>query len=869
MVAVEAAFHTGSVSAMAQAAPSRNGFMRLLLSFDSHASDWYWVFLLLAIFVSGNLEAQPAKSIFTSQRATAPAEKTATPTPAPSATTNKAIPLPQIADEAEKLDGLLLEVSQSLISVPDLALTDSEGRARAEEVEQRAHQVQDFLSGIPNIMQLKDEGRYWRALAEEYASQRRSLTARAAAVERQIGVLDVENSRWTATLAQVRGTPGLDLVADSAQREVDAIQKLRSRAQQQLNHILTLQNQIAEQDREIMGVLQQLNEARKRLRDRLLERDSYPLWARRDSAVFDQSISTAIYTSGRRAFTGTARFARASGLQLVATGVIYIIALLMAFHCRRRARRADTTARLDVQRLFGRPFSVALLASLLTTLGIMITGPTGVSFVICLVYILPVLRLLPALIAPETQKLLFAISIFYFLQWAYLILQFGAVFKRELLAAIIFAALLLFTWLARPSVVRRMQQSSSRQRMLFILGTRVGIAALALSFLANVVGFVSLSQILGAGTLFSAFTLALLCTVVKLFEGVIAIVVSSRWFQSLPETRAEAVERFWKRILILCALLMWLNINLYLFAVRDIVLRALKEVLHYPIGFGKVHVTLDGILTLLLFLLLGYVIANVAKFILEEVLLPPLALRGGLAFAISRVTYYVLLTTMFFAALTNAGVELNKFTVITGAIGLGVGFGLQNIVSNFASGLIILFERPFRVGDIVEVAGVAGTVRRIGARSTTVLTSQYAEAIVPNSNLLANEVINWTLTSARRRVEVPVGVAYGTDPQLALRILIEVAEANPRILKDPRPEAFFLGFGDSALNLELRFWAAQSIWFELKSEIGLGIFQALHGAGIEIPFPQREVHVHSIEGEIKHKQETLPMTLPKKIVAAK
>lgn len=868
MGAVEAAFHTGSVSAMAQAAPSRNGFMRLLFSSDSHAGDWYRVFLLLAIFVSGNLEAQPAKSIFTSQRATAPAEKTATPTPVPSATTNKAIPLPQIADEAEKLDGLLLEVSQSLISVPDLGLTDSEGRVRAEEVELRAHQAQDFLSGIPNIMQLKDEGRYWRALADEYASQRRSLTARAAAVEKQIGVLDAENSRWTVTLAQVHGTPGLDLVAESAQREVDAIQKLRSRAQQQLNHILTLQNQVAEQDREIMGVLQQLNEARERLRDRLLERDSNPLWAHRDSALFDQSITTAIYTSGRRAFTGTARFARASGLQLVASGVIYIIALLMAFHCRRRARRADTTVSPDVQRLFGRPFSVALLASLLTTVGIMNTGPTGVSFVICLVYILPVLRLLPASIAPETRKLLFAISIFYFLQWAYLILQFGAVFKRELLSAIIFAALLLFTWLARPSVVR-MQPSSSWQRRLFILGIRIGIAALALSFLANVVGFVSLSQILGAGTLFSAFTFALLCTVVKLFEGVIAIVVSSRWFQSLPETRAEAVERFGKRILILCALLMWLNINLYLFTVRDIVLRALKEVLHYPIGFGKVHVTLDGILTLLLFLLLGYVIANVAKFILEEVLLPPLALRGGMAFAISRVTYYVLLTTMFFAALTNAGLELNKFTVITGAIGLGVGFGLQNIVSNFASGLIILFERPFRVGDIVEVAGVAGTVRRIGARSTTVLTSQYAEAIVPNSNLLANEVINWTLTSARRRVEVPVGVAYGTDPQLALRLLVEVAEANPRILKDPRPEAFFLGFGDSALNLELRFWAAQSIWFELKSEIGLGIFQALHEAGIEIPFPQREVHVHSIGAEIKDKQEALPMTLPKKIVAAK
>jgi small-conductance mechanosensitive channel len=142
-------------------------------------------------------------------------------------------------------------------------------------------------------------------------------------------------------------------------------------------------------------------------------------------------------------------------------------------------------------------------------------------------------------------------------------------------------------------------------------------------------------------------------------------------------------------------------------------------------------------------------------------------------------------------------------------------------------------------------------VKRIGARSSTLLTFQYAEVILPNSNLVSNQVTNWTLTSARRRVEVPVGVAYGTDPELALKLLIEVAASNPRILKDPRPEAFFLGFGESALNLELRFWAAQPIWFELKSEIGLAVFRSFREAGIEIPFPQRDLHLRSIDSAIQ------------------
>jgi small-conductance mechanosensitive channel len=429
-------------------------------------------------------------------------------------------------------------------------------------------------------------------------------------------------------------------------------------------------------------------------------------------------------------------------------------------------------------------------------------------------------------------------------------LQFGAVFKRELFAGIIFTALCLLAWLARPSRLN-VEATPGWRHTLLLIGIQMGLLLLALSLCANILGFVSLAQILGVGTLFSGFTFALLYAMVRVLDQGLTLVLNSNWFRSLPDARGEVAGRWGRRALVGCASLLWLNINLYLFTVRDTVVSSVRETLEYPIGFGKVHITLAGTLSLFFFMLLGYAVANIAKFIMEEVFLSKLSLRGGLSYAISRVTYYVLLVGIFLAAVTNAGVELNKFTVITGALGLGVGFGLQNIVSNFASGLIILFERPFRLGDTVEVSGVVGTVKRIGARSSTILTFQYAEVIVPNSNLLSNHVINWTLTSARRRVEVPVGVGYGTNPELALSLLMEIASSNPRIMKDPKPEAFFLGFGESALNLELRFWAAQSIWFELKSEVGLAVVQAFRKAGIEIPYPQRDLHVRSLDHPVK------------------
>jgi potassium-dependent mechanosensitive channel len=811
-------------------------------------------FILLAILTC--VASQPvrgqaaAQAMLAAKPAASPAQQTS-PAPVVSPTPVPAIALPQIADQAEQLDQLLRDISKTLVPVQELQVSDPEGKLHAEEVRQRARQAEDLLAEMPNMMQLQDEERYWRALEEEYGSERKALTARAAAMEKQLQTLDAQQARWQATLEPIHKAKGLEVVAERVKGELDAIQKLRAEVQEQLNQILTFQNRLSEQDREISEVLQKLAEGRTRLHGSLLQRDSHPLWSARELRAGDQSFSNLIYASAGRGFTGVSGFLRSSKVQLFGIVTTYLFTLLAAFQFRRYVRGVHKLGvNPDACLLFGHPWSVALLVTLLTTVGIVNTAPTGVSFVVCLLYLLPVLRLLPALIEPQMRKVLYAICAFYVLQWAHLVLQLGAVFKREAFALAVLTAVITFAWLIRPSQLK-IDAASTWQRKLFIYCLRLGLVLLAVSLFANILGFVSLGQIVGAGTLFSGFIFALIYTVVRVLESALATVVGSDWFQSLPGSRAQVADRWGRRILISSAILLWLNNSLHLFTVHEIVLDAIKSAFEYPLGFGKIHFTLGGILALVFVLVFGYVVANIAKFLLEEVILPRLSLRSGLTYAISRVTYYILLVGIFFAALTNAGVDLTKFTLITGALGLGIGFGLQNIVNNFASGLIILFERPFRIGDSVEVGGVTGTISRIGARSTTLLTFQHAEVIVPNSNLLSNQVVNWTLTAARRRVEIPVNVAYGTDPEVALKLLVEVANANKRILRDPKPEASFLGFGESALMLELRFWAAHAIWAELKSEIGLAVFRALREADIQIPFPQRDLHVRTIESASK------------------
>jgi small-conductance mechanosensitive channel len=291
---------------------------------------------------------------------------------------------------------------------------------------------------------------------------------------------------------------------------------------------------------------------------------------------------------------------------------------------------------------------------------------------------------------------------------------------------------------------------------------------------------------------------------------------------------------------------LWFNVLSRLLTLHDSLTRVVSDALAYPIGFQKVHFTLGGLFSFLFILFAGYAIANAITFAFRKFLLSRFPLERGLPFAISKVTYYVLLVLVSLAGLANAGLDVNKLTLVTGALGVGVGFGLQNIVNNFVSGLILLIERPIRVGDTVEIGGLVGRVRRIGARSSTVHTFQDAEVIVPNSDFVGKEVINWTLSSLRRRVDIPLSVAYGTEPERLISLLLELAVAHPAVISNPKPEAYFLDFGESALRFELRFWTYQEDWFQLKSDIAVHLITALREANIEIPFPQRDLNIRSV-----------------------
>ena len=281
----------------------------------------------------------------------------------------------------------------------------------------------------------------------------------------------------------------------------------------------------------------------------------------------------------------------------------------------------------------------------------------------------------------------------------------------------------------------------------------------------------------------------------------------------------------------------WLVTGLDQLGLLEPVAGAIRAVLGARLTWGALNPSLGDLLTFALTVWAAVLVSAFVRFVLEEDVYPRVHLVRGLSYALSSVLHYAILLVGFWLAIAAMGVDLTKVTILAGAFGVGIGFGLQNVVNNFVSGLILLFERPIHVGDIIQMGDVSGGVQRIGIRSSTIRTGEGAEVIVPNAQLIAERVANWTLSDRLRRVDIPVGVAYGTAPEEVLKILETVARQHPMVLEEPPFVALFRGFGESALNFELQAWTDR---FEragvTRSELGLAVYAALTAAGVRTPF---------------------------------
>jgi small-conductance mechanosensitive channel len=278
------------------------------------------------------------------------------------------------------------------------------------------------------------------------------------------------------------------------------------------------------------------------------------------------------------------------------------------------------------------------------------------------------------------------------------------------------------------------------------------------------------------------------------------------------------------------------------------ILGHIKSVLDIPLfSAGTSPITIWTLVWLVILTLLLFSVTRWLKLWIVTRLLAKSNVELGVRLAVGAIIRYVILAVGLMVILQTAGIDLSTFTILAGALGVGVGFGLQNVTNNLVSGLILLLERPIKVGDRIEVGTVTGDVVNISLRSTTVVTNDNIAIIVPNSEFVSSRVTNWSYTDRDVRFNFPVGVSYRSDPELVRRLLLQVADQHPGVLKNPKPDALLLEFGDSSLNFMLRVWTRQYATTPgiLRSELNFMIIKAFKERDIEIPFPQRDLHIRS------------------------
>lgn len=264
-------------------------------------------------------------------------------------------------------------------------------------------------------------------------------------------------------------------------------------------------------------------------------------------------------------------------------------------------------------------------------------------------------------------------------------------------------------------------------------------------------------------------------------------------------------------------------------------------------NIGETEFDLVSIVILVFSVFIVIFLSGKIKNILVDRILVRYNLELGVRQAIGTIVKYILLTLGIFIIVQSVGIDLSTLSILAGALGVGIGFGLQNVADNFISGIIILFERPIKVGDRIEVGDVNGDVMDISARSTTIITNDNISIIVPNSEFISKTVINWSHTDRNVRFKFAVGVSYNENPDVIRKLLLEVAGENEGVLDSPAPDVWFEAFGDSSLDFFLTVWTNTYINRPrvLKSQLYFAIFRKFKENGVEIPFPQRDLHLKS------------------------
>jgi small-conductance mechanosensitive channel/DNA-binding FrmR family transcriptional regulator len=747
-----------------------------------------------------------------------------------------------IAPQAEKISSHVREIQKLAESAQATTDITDELSATTQEVTRLAR---DLAASPPvSLRGVAAARQHWSSLDDLLDGWQASLQKRSTALQEAHDELESSRAVWQVSRSDELPEAVLQQI-DSVLSELDAT---KTAVAQRMEDVLTMQGQVSKQRDSTSRALGRLDEIEASKRSNLLVRDQDPLWRAFASDKRDLASEFARSRSAIRAAVSEFFVRYRTHLAAHAALFVFLVSLIWMT---RSAVSDEAMSDRDLERVsvvLSRPISTALLISLLMLRFIYPIAPSEVIQFGRVIALVPLLRLLPKLL-PKFYWVFIILAVIYAAESTVQLAEEGSLLQRlMLLATTLLAIIALVAGLLRTYRQEVFEQTRT-QHLARVLGW-LGVLGLVVSLAANVYGTMALATLL-ANAMFNAIWAAVvLYVVLNVLSGLLILVLRSPIARVLQSVRNASgiIHRRIVGVLGLGGILIWISLVLSWLQIRQPILRWCEDAIGHEWVVGTLQISVGGVAAFIITIVIAVLLSKLIRFFLEQDVLSRLSLPRGAAATISTLLHYTIMGIGILVALAASGMDLGKLGFIIGALGVGIGFGLQNIVNNFVSGLILIFERPVKVGDLIELTDTKGHVTRIGARSCTVKTFDGAEVIIPNGDLISSSVTNWTLSDQKRRTEVLIPVPRGSDTRRVIDLLQSVARKQEDVLDDPAPVAAFQAFDETGMVLVLRAWPrVDADIVSVRNALVAGSIEALHEAGIDVPRPQRDVHLRQDE----------------------
>jgi potassium efflux system protein len=756
----------------------------------------------------------------------------------------------EVAGRSEEVTNLLISFSEKFAFSPEIEKIKQALPDISRQIDLDAVETATNLIAQPSLAILEVQRALWQRRHLQVRTWLTLLTQRAVALQVALDRLSQMKATWTQTLDTAQGGHAPGVVLQQIEATLNSIKAAQPSLKTWEAAVLGLQADLAAKQARCDDMLAQILKARNSAVEGISARESLPVWSPDLWGHARTTLPQRLRDIARGFRTGFKEYLRDPSRGMPLHAVLFLV-LTMATCAARRQKRQWKDSGVGVSpvvKVFDHPYSAALIIVLLVATAVNSPAPAHVKDLLAALALAPMVRLVRPVIDPRFTPGIFTAASLYAVDIIRQTFGGAPVVEQALLMLESLAAIAVLGWLlntGRLQYTSGQVQGGLRVRWLPLLA-KVLMFSLAVGCLAATLGFTRVARLITPAILSGGVLALSLYAYVRVASGGVVIVLRSRPLQRLQMVRnhGDRIQRWINRLLIWTAVFFWVNRSLEYIGMLDPVLSAGSAILGLRLERGSISISIEDILAFGLTISAAFLLSALIRFTLREEVYPRRGVARGLSYAYSRLVHYVILTIGFLVGLGVLGMDLTRVTVLAGAFGVGIGFGLQNVVNNFVCGLILLFERPVHVGDIVEVDDTQGEVRRIGIRASTVRTYQGADIIVPNAQFITASVTNWTFSDQLRRIDLPVGVNYGAAPQAVIDLLEKTAQAHAAVLENPPPRGLFMGYGDSSINFELRVWTARSdTWAVIRSELATAVYDAVYAAGMAFPFPQREVRV--------------------------